>query len=139
MANRFDVVAIEIEDKRPIVIRMVVLARPGQAVVLSTRGQRGGVKRVHDLPVGGGECDVHRSVRLPHPYPEVWFAPDAKSRALVIQAIFGAKLHDQLVSERRQSRGVEALRRRVILGAQTNVIEHPVLRVFWHAGNGTIS
>ena len=129
MANRFDVVAVGIEDKRPIVIRMVMLARPGQAVVLSTRGERGGVKRVHDLPVGGGECDVQRSVRLPHPYPEVRFAPDPESRALVIDAIFGTKLHDQLISERRQSRGVEALRRRVVLGAQTNVIEHPALRV----------
>ena len=104
-----------------------------------SRIQRGGVKRVHDLPVGGGECDVQRSVRRTHPYPEVWFAPDAKSRALVIEAIFGAKLHDQLISERRQSRGVEALRRRVVLGAQTNVIEHPALRGFWHAENGTIS
>src|SRR3982074_1075544 len=58
VANRFDVVAIGIKDKRPIVVFVIMRAQPRWPVILSSGCERRLVKLLHGFPVLGREGDV---------------------------------------------------------------------------------
>jgi hypothetical protein len=63
MTHRLDAVPVGIEDKRAVVVGVIMFAQAGRAVVLADCGQRGLIKRVHLLAVVGDERDVHRLLR----------------------------------------------------------------------------
>lgn len=58
VANHFDVVAIRTNDKRRIVIRVVVRTQTRCAIVLATRLQSRPIKCLHLLSTLGHECQV---------------------------------------------------------------------------------
>jgi hypothetical protein len=49
MANRLDVVPVEVDDKSAVVVGVVVRAKPGITVVPAACGQRGAVKGIDGL------------------------------------------------------------------------------------------
>src|ERR1700732_1285241 len=63
VANRFDVVAIGIKDKRPIVVFVIMRAQPRWPVILSSGCERHPVKLLHGFPVLGREGDVGAGLR----------------------------------------------------------------------------
>ena len=71
MADRFDVVAIRIEDEGRIVALMVLRAKPGTTVVASARCECLLVEGIHAGAVGGGERDVDGLARIILADPEV--------------------------------------------------------------------
>lgn len=60
MTHGFNIVPIRVQDKRAIVIRVVMRANSGRAVFLSARCERRAVKRVDGWPVLRGKGDVKR-------------------------------------------------------------------------------
>src|ERR1700682_3859475 len=58
VANRFDVVAIGINDKRPIVVFVIMRAQPRWPVILSSGCERRPVKLLHAFSVPGRDGDV---------------------------------------------------------------------------------
>jgi hypothetical protein len=58
MADRFDVVAVRIEDECPVVARVVVGTKPGTTVVTPARRHGFFVEGVNGDAVLGSECDV---------------------------------------------------------------------------------
>ena len=64
MEHGLDIVAVEIEDERTVVVGMVVLAHTGCAEVASSGGDGGGVKSIDLGSVSRGEGDVRRGDHL---------------------------------------------------------------------------
>jgi hypothetical protein len=102
VADRFDIVAVGIEDVGPVVDRMVFGAKPRPSVVAS-------VRRDGRLVDGGGHTFSDPEVRLARP-------PEPRSGDVV--------LNDQLVAERGQSFGVNAFAPLAVRHRKTNLIEH---------------
>ena len=50
VTDRFDVVSVRIEDKRTVIIRVVVRAQPRRAIVPAARRQRRAVERINQPP-----------------------------------------------------------------------------------------
>ncbi len=63
MADRFNVVALWIEDEGPIVARMVLGAKPGTAVVAPTRRHGRLMEGINGGAVIGSKCDVEGLAR----------------------------------------------------------------------------
>src|SRR5687768_17273974 len=81
MADRFDVVAIRIEDEGRIVARMVLGAKPGITVVASARCECLLVEGIHAGAVGGGERDVDglaRRITLADPEVRLALPPEPR-------------------------------------------------------------
>src|ERR687893_2472397 len=75
MADRFDVVAIRIEDKGRIVALMVLKAKPGTTIFPPARCECLLVEGIHAGAVGGGERDVDGLAAITLADPEVRLAP----------------------------------------------------------------
>src|SRR5216683_7884933 len=63
VADRLDVVAVGIEDERPIVVFVIMRAQRRWSVVLSPGRERRLVKLLHGFPVLGREGDVGTGLR----------------------------------------------------------------------------
>ena len=62
MAYHFDVVIVKVEDKGPVVVRVVVRPQARGAIVAAAGTQRGGVEGVDLRARGDAECHVQRRV-----------------------------------------------------------------------------
>jgi hypothetical protein len=117
VADRFDIVAVGIEDVGPVVDRMVLGAKPRPSVVASVRRDGRLVEGIHGGAIAGGDGDVDGGG---HTFsdPEVRLArpPEPRSGDVV--------LNDQLVAERGQSFGVNAFAPLAVRHRNTNLIEH---------------
>ena len=60
----FEPVALGVEDEGRVVLRPVILAHSGLAVVASAVGECGGMKRRDALPAGSGEAEVQPGLRV---------------------------------------------------------------------------
>src|SRR5258705_437021 len=81
VANRLDVMAVGIEDERPIVVFVIMRAQPRWSVVLSPGRQRRPVKLLHGFPVLGRKGDVGAGLRsLSQADPEERFPAGAIAR-----------------------------------------------------------
>ena len=118
MADRFDVVAVRIEDEGSIVARMVLGSKPGSAVVAPTRRDGRLMEGINGEAVIGSKCDVEGLARLALADPEIRLAPPSESRRR------DAGFHDQLVTQRGEGFSVEALAPNEIRYGNTYVIEH---------------
>ena len=94
MADRFDVVAIRIEDIGRMVARMVLRAKPGTTVVASARCECLLVEGIHAGAVGGGERDVDGLAAITVADPEVRLAPPPEP------CRGHTRFHDKLVAQR---------------------------------------
>ena len=63
VANSFDVVAIRIENERPIVIFVIMRAQPGLSVVFSSGCERDLRELVYGFSVLGGKGDMNAGLR----------------------------------------------------------------------------
>jgi hypothetical protein len=113
MADRFDVVAVWIEDVGPVVGRVVLGAKPGTTVVAPVHRDSPLVEGIH-----GGERDVDGVARHTLSDPEVRVAqlPEPHPGDVVV--------HDRLVAERGQSFLVEAFAPIGVRHGKTDMIQH---------------
>src|SRR5215208_3762089 len=118
MSDRFDVVAIRIEDKGRIVARMVLRAKPGTSVVASARCECLLVEGIHAGAVLGGKRDVDGLARITLADPEVRLASPSKP------CRGHTRFHDKLVAQRREGFCEEALALFEIRHANSYVIQH---------------
>jgi hypothetical protein len=118
MADRFDVVAVRIEDEGPIVARMVLRAKPRIAVIAPTCRHGRLMEAINSGALIGSKRDVEGLARLALADPEVGLAPPSESRRT------DAGLHDQLVTQRGKGFSVEALAPLEIRDGNTYVIQH---------------
>jgi hypothetical protein len=118
MADRFDVVAVRIEDEGPIVARMVLGAKPGTAVVAPTRRHGRLTEGINSGALIGSKRDMQGLTWLALADPEVRLAPSSEPRCR------DAGFHDQLVAQRGEGLLVEALALLEIRDGNTYVIEH---------------
>jgi hypothetical protein len=103
MADRFNVVAVRIEDEGPIVARMVLRSKPGSAVVAPTRRDGRLMEGINSGAVICSKRDVEGLAWLALADPEVRLAPPPEPRRR------DAGFHDQLVAQRGEGLRVEAL------------------------------
>jgi len=103
MADRFDVVAVRIENEGPIVARMVLRSKPGSAVVAPTRRYGRLMEGINGSAVIGSKRDMEGLAWLALADPEVRLAPSSEPRSR------DAGFHDQLVAQRGEGLLVEAL------------------------------
>jgi hypothetical protein len=118
MADRFNVVAVRIEDIGPIVVPMVLGAKPRTAVVAPTRRHGRLMEGINSGAVIGSKRDVEGLAWLALADPEVRLAPPPESRCR------NAGFHDQLVTQRGEGFRVEALAPLEIRYGNTYVIQH---------------
>jgi hypothetical protein len=118
MADRFDVVAVRIENEGSIVARMVLGAKPRTAVVAPTSRHGRLMEGINAEAVIGSKRDVEGLTWLALADPEVRLAPPPEPRCR------DAGFHDQLVAQRGESFRVEALAPLEIRYGNTYVIEH---------------
>jgi len=92
VTNRFDVVAIRIENESAIVVRMIVRTKPGRAVVDAAGCKRRPVKFVDDFPAFGREgymCTCLRCITLTDPEESLLSnAVTCKSFAFSIKTLY---------------------------------------------------
>src|SRR5919107_4091037 len=119
MADRFDVVAVRIEDEGPKVGRMVLGAKPGTTVVAPARRDSCLVEGLHCRTFVGDEGHVDGVARFALEDPEVRLARVPEPCGSV------AGLHDQLVAERGEGLLVEALAPLEVRHWDPYVIQHP--------------
>jgi hypothetical protein len=80
MTDCLDVVPIGIEHESPIVVRMIMGAQAGRAVIFSARGYCCVVERVNGRPIVRPDCDVSRFLQLAFAAnPEARFAAAAET------------------------------------------------------------
>src|SRR3712207_9267354 len=97
MADRFDIVAIRIEDEGSIVARMVLGAKPGTTVAASARCECLLVEGIHAGAVIGGERDVDGLASITLVDPEVRLALPPEPRR------GDTRFPDKLVAQRGRS------------------------------------
>jgi hypothetical protein len=118
MADRFNVVAVRIEDEGPIVARMIIRSKPGSAVVAPTRRYGRLMEGINGGAVIGSKRDVEGLTWLTLADPEVRLALPSEPRRR------DARFHNQLVAQRGEGFRVEALALLEIRYGNTYVIEH---------------
>jgi hypothetical protein len=118
MADRFDVVALRIEDLGSIVARMVLGSRPRTAVVAPTRRHGRLMEGINSGAVICSKRDVESLSWLAVADPELRLAPPPEPRHR------DAGFHDQLVTQRGEGFCVEALAPLEIRYGNTYVIQH---------------
>jgi hypothetical protein len=118
MADRFDVVALKIEDEGSIVARMVLGAKPRNAVVAPTRRHGRLMEGINGCALIGSKRDVEGLSWLTLADPEVRLAPPPEPRCR------DAGFYDQLVAKRGEDFRVEALALLEIRDGNTYVIQH---------------
>src|SRR5215207_3961047 len=118
MADRFDVVAVRIEDEGPIVARMVLRTKPRSAVVAPTRRHGRLMESINGEAVIGSKRDVEGLTWLALADPEVRLAPPPEPCRI------DTGFHEQLVAQRGKGFSVEALAPLEIRDGNTYVIQH---------------
>src|SRR5918998_3506473 len=118
MADRFDVVAVRIEHKCPIVVPMVLRAKPGTAVVAPTHRYGRLMEGINGCALIGSKRDMEGLAWLALADPEIGLAPPPEPRCRE------AGFHDQLVTQRGEGFRVEALALFEIRDGNTYVIQH---------------
>jgi hypothetical protein len=118
MADRFDVVAIRIEEEGPIVDCMVLGAKPRTAVVAPTRRHGRLMEGIDNGALICSKRDVEGLSWLALADSEVRLAPPPEPRRS------DAGFHDQLVAQRGEGFRVEALAPLEIRYGNTYVIQH---------------
>jgi hypothetical protein len=118
MADRFDVVAVWIEDISAVVSCMVLRSKSGLPVIMPAGSNSSLKEGVYRNAVFAGDRDVDSSARCTLPEPEIRFSrpSEAHTRDVV--------LHDQLVAQRRQSFLTIALAPLEIRYGNTYMIKH---------------
>src|SRR5215211_3555615 len=96
VTDGLDVVAVWIQDKGAVVLRVVVGAQAGWAVVAASGGQPGSMERLHGGPIGAGDGDMGWPAQRP-----VGVDPEVRL-AVATQARRAVAFHQQLVAERTQ-------------------------------------
>jgi hypothetical protein len=81
VADRLDIVAVEVDYKSPVVVGMIFLPYSWCTVVGSTGYQRGRMEGVDDLAIRGGEGYVHGFRCEPFGDPEIGFTAIPKPTA----------------------------------------------------------
>ena len=120
VADRFDVVAVGVEDERAVVGRVVVLADAGRAVVGAAGRERGRVEGVDRLAVVAGERDVRAgAVRLALRDPELVLALGAERGGLPL-----LEGHRLLEPERLEGLPVEGPAALEVAHVDADMVEH---------------
>jgi hypothetical protein len=117
MADRFDVVAVRIEDEGPIVVPMALRSKPRTAVVSPTRPDGRLMEKASTVARSSAANAIWRAL-LALADPEVRLARPSEPRHR------DAGFHDQLVTQRQEGFRVEALAVLEIRDGNTYVIEH---------------
>src|SRR5688500_13414204 len=114
-ADRFDVVAVRIDQERSVIVRAVIGAQAGTAVVASTGLQAIGVEAIDLRATHCPQCDM-RPGRL---FTRRSVEPQ-RGCAARTQTGAGVVARRQLVAERTERRGVETHARVDVLNLQTD-------------------
>lgn len=123
VANRFDVVTVRSDDKRRVVVGMVVRPKARRTIVFASDEERGSVERFNFGPVARGESQVHRAWRGPgRRKEEARLTVRAKASAM-------RSLSEENNAQRREGRGKEAAAGAEIRDAEVDVIQHERPRV----------
>jgi hypothetical protein len=118
MADRFDVVAVWIEDISAVVGRVVLRSKPRLPVIARASRDSSLMEGVHGSTVFAGERDVDRSAHFTLPDPEIRLSRPSEAQT------WDMMFHDQPVAQRGQSFLVEALAPLKVSYGKTNVIQH---------------
>src|SRR5215813_4651851 len=95
VADRLDIMAVRIEHKGAVVIRMILRPHAGRAIVLGAGGNRSAIEFVDCSSVLSGDSDMHGVVEAALATdPEVRFAIDAEARRRTIAFVL-PHLHDE--------------------------------------------
>src|ERR1700723_4221406 len=119
MANGLDIVSVRIEHEGSIIIRMIVRAYSGPAVVLAAGGDRFFVKSIDGRPVLRRKGNMRPGLRnVPQPDPEESLRADAIARE---SFVFRIQARDP---QRTQCAVIEFLRLLGVADADGDVIQH---------------
>src|SRR5262249_24142249 len=111
VADRLDVVAVEVEHERAVVVREIVLAKSGRPVVARAGRDRGIVEAIDVGARFRDERDMDRPASArPVADPERWLAVRAEAGALVAAGLFFRHVHHRRVAERSERGNEEWLR-----------------------------
>ena len=125
MANRFDIVAIEVDDEGAIVVGVIVRSQARRAIVAPSGRERGAIKRVG---VGSGACgegDVSAALRsVARPDPEKRLSRRAKPGVRLCAGLRRGKFIKQGDSEWGKRADVESLGAFDVRDGQSDVIQH---------------
>ena len=117
MGDGLDVVALRVEDERAVVVRVVLRADAGAAVVVAAGRERRRMECVHRRAVRRGEGDVQRRRRGPVGDPEVRLAVLAEADAPLA-------VHDHRVAERGERGDVEGAGGGEVRDPDVQVVDH---------------
>jgi hypothetical protein len=120
MTDGFDVVAVGIENKRSVIMRMILRPNAGRPIVAAARNERRRVKRPHLLPAVCAKSNVHRRLTV-----RGLMNPEGRI-ALQVHAAEPSPafaFHQQFNAQRSEGDGVERLAARVIGDLNTDMVE----------------
>src|SRR5262245_57477170 len=125
VADRLDVMAIEVEDEGAVVVRMVLRPQTRRPVVPPAGPERGLVEGAHLGPRLDREGDVHgRSGLTVAADPELRLAALAETaRPDLALGLLGAELHHEGDPERRQHLSVEGPGAKVVGDPEAEMID----------------
>src|SRR5262245_6002760 len=116
--------AIRIEHKGAVVIRMILRPQAGRAIVLGAGRNRSAIEFVDCSSVLSGDSDMHGVVEAALATdPEIRFAIDAEASRRTIAFVL-PHLHDEHIAEGRERLLIEGLRPLVVRDGKANVINH---------------
>src|SRR5919201_361539 len=118
MANRLDVVAVRVVRIGPVVILVVLRTEAWCAIVAAAGPESRSEESVDGRAIGADERDVRRSRRPAADDPEIRLALHTEAGDAL------AGLHQQLIAERLQRRGVKSFARLVVRHVDGDVIDH---------------
>ena len=128
MADRFDVVAVRVEDKGAVVVGMTVRPRARRPVFASPGRQGGPVKRVHRGAILGREGDVQGAGQGPAAAdPEIRAAPGTIAEMGLTARLFRRYRQHQFDPQGRQGGVVKSLGARHVADGQTDMVQHGCL------------
>src|SRR5271156_4055296 len=126
--DRFDVVAVGVENEGGVVVRMVMRPQSGSAIVAASGAETSLIKRLDLGSRLGGEGHVQTAHRfLAVSYPEMRPPFNAEPRMRVASGLLGGHFHQKRNLQRRQSLDEERLRTLEVGDRQSDMIQHAVL------------
>src|SRR3954471_3089081 len=127
MTHRLDVVPVRIEHKGAVVIRVIVRADGGSAVVPSACCDGGLIEGIDARAVLGDDRDVHRAIEPALAAdPKVRLAVGAETGGLCLLLLL-LHLHEQHVAKRSERTLVKGLGSRVVRYREAYVVDHAQL------------
>lgn len=117
--------AVGVEHESAVVVRVIMQAQAGRAVVFAAGGERGLVEGVYQRAVFGAERDVDaRRLRRALMQPEIRLRRDTHSEHHRPARELDRNLHQHFVTERSQRRLVETPTQYRVTDVQSRVIDH---------------